>query len=251
MRERSIVVHRLESVDSTNEEAKRLARMGAAHGEAVVADVQTAGKGRRGRRWLSPPGQNLYLSVVLRPEIPPARAPLLVAVSAVAVAEALRSFGAEAKIKWPNDVEVGGRKICGILLELSLRDERVDFAVAGFGVNLEGDLSTLGAEIAERATTLERELGIRPGRDEVMRRILSTLEERLGQFEREGFAPIRARYLELSSTVGARVRLFEPERTIEGVALDVDDEGALWVEVDGGGIERHLTGDLVTLRRVE
>jgi len=245
------VVHRLDSVESTNDEARRLARAGAGHFEAVVADVQTAGRGRRGRTWIGLPGQNLFLSVILRPDLPAARAPRLVAVCAVAVAEALRSFGADARIKWPNDVEVGGRKICGILLELSAGGKKVDFAVAGIGVNLEGDLAALGPEAAARATTLERELAIRPGRDEVMRRVLDELWAQVERFEREGFEPVRRRYLELSSTVGARVRLVEPDRTIEGVAVDVDGDGALWVEVNGGGVERFLSGDLVTLRRIE
>ncbi|MFO7155332.1 MAG: biotin--[acetyl-CoA-carboxylase] ligase [Pseudomonadota bacterium] len=250
MRPRFVVHHRQE-VDSTNEEARRLARAGAGHFEAVVADVQTAGRGRRGRSWIGLSGQNLFLSVILRPDMPAARAPRLVAVCAVAVAEALRSFGADARIKWPNDVEVSGRKICGILLELSARGENVDFAVAGIGVNLEGDLCALGPEVAARATTLQAELGIRPGRDEVLRRILEALWAQVDRLQREGFDPIRQRYLELSSTVGARVRLAEPERMVEGVAVDVDGEGALWVEIDGGGRERFLSGDLVTLRRIE
>lgn len=237
-------------LDSTNEEAKRLARMGALHGEAVVADRQTRGKGRRGRTWLGPDGENLFLSVILRPDLPPTRAPQLVAVAAIAVAEALRSFGAPARIKWPNDVELDGRKVAGILLELAAAPDRIDYAVVGIGVNLEGDLEALGEEIDARATTLERATGRRPGRDAVMHAVLEGLGAWCECLEREGFSPVRARYLELSSTVGARVRMIEAEREIEGEAVGVDEEGALRVLLDSGEEVRFLSGDLVTLRKV-
>lgn len=237
-------------LESTNEEAKRIARLGALHGEAVVADRQTRGKGRRGRSWQGLGGENLFLSVILRPELPPTQAPRLVAVAAVAVAEALEDFGASSRIKWPNDVEVGGRKIAGILLELSAQAERIDFAVVGVGLNLEGDLEALGEEIAARATTLERELGMNPGRDALMFRILDHLRTWSDRLEAEGFAPVRERYLELSSTVGARVRMMEAEQVLEGEAIDVDEEGALWVRLDGGEDVRFVSGDLVTLRKV-
>lgn len=245
------MVHRYASLDSTNEEAKRLARGGAAHGEAVVADEQRAGKGRRGRSWLGLEGENLYLSVILRPELPAAHAPRLVAVAAVSVAEALESLGLEARLKWPNDVEVGGRKVCGILLELGASGEGIDYAVVGIGVNLEGRLEALGEEVAARATTLARELGASPGREEVLRRILDRLDHWQACLGREGFAPVRARYLALSSTVGARVRMIEPDRILEGIAFDVDRDGALWVRDAGGREARFLSGDVVTLRRIE
>lgn len=247
----SRLVHRYESVDSTNEVAKQLARAGAAHGEAVIADEQRAGKGRRGRSWLGLPGQNLFLSVILRPELPPAHAPRLVAVAAVSVAEALGSFGLRAQVKWPNDVEIEGKKVCGILLELRAKEGAIDFAVVGIGVNVEGPIEELGEEVAARATTLERELGQSPGREEVLRRILDALDRWQARLAKEGFGPVRARYLALSSTVGARVRMIEPERVLEGIAFDVDQDGALWVRDEEGREERFLSGDVVTLRKIE
>lgn len=244
------IIHRFESLPSTNEEAKRLARAGAAHGEVVIADRQPAGKGRRGRSWLDLGGRNLFLSAILRPELPAAKAPRLVAVAAVSVAEALESLGLEARLKWPNDVEIQGKKVCGILLELAAKGEAIDFAVVGIGVNLEGRPEAFGEEVAERATTLERELGRRTDREEVLRRILDRLDHWQAFLGSQGFAPVRERYRFLSSTIGARVRMIESDRILEGLALDVDEDGALWVKDDEGREERFLSGDVVSLRSI-
>jgi len=247
MRPRFVVHHRQE-VDSTNEEARRLARAGAGHFEAVVADVQTAGRGRRGRSWIGLSGQNLFLSVILRPDMPAARAPRLVAVCAVAVAEALRSFGADARIKWPNDVVVHGRKLAGILTELSAMGSRIAFVVLGVGLNVNLAPSQLPEELRDNATSLLRERGREVEREALVAELLESLEAHFSRHEREGFEKIRERYRELSATIGRRVRLVEAERQVEGVAVDVDETGALLFRHDGGVIERVLTGDVTSLR---
>src|SRR5690606_30796939 len=123
--------------------------------EIVVAEEQTQGRGRRGRSWSSPPGKNLYCSLVLRPELPPARAAELTLVAAVALAETLRDAGVNAEIKWPNDVQVGGKKIAGILTELSADTEKVHFVIVGIGVNLNCDAGDFPPELRETATSLK------------------------------------------------------------------------------------------------
>lgn len=241
-------IHDLPTVDSTNEEAKRLARLGAAHGEVVLAREQTAGKGRRGRSWIGLPGQQLYLSVILRLPLEPRDAPQLVSLAAVAVAEALARWEVDARIKWPNDLQVQGKKISGILLELAATPRGVEFLVAGIGVNLEGRREELPQDIRDRTTTLEEASGRRIPRDEVAAAILQRLDHWLERLASEGFEAIRLRYVELSAVLGERVRMIEAERVIEGEAVGVDEAGALLVQVEGGGVERFLTGDVTSLR---
>ena len=147
-------LHAFETVDSTNVVAFRLAVEGAEHGELVVAETQTNGRGRRGRRWSSPGHLNLYCSFVLRPELPPQRAPELTLLTAVAVAESLRAAGVPADIKWPNDLLVAGRKVAGILTELSADLDRIHFVVVGIGINLNAGREDFPPELAENPDAL-------------------------------------------------------------------------------------------------
>ena len=243
---RALFVH--EVLPSTNDEALRLARGGAVHGTVVVAEQQTAGRGRRGRGWSSPPGVNLYLSLVLRPALAPQRAPELVPTLAVAAAETLRAAGADAGIKWPNDLEIDGRKAGGILTELSASGERIQFVVAGLGLNVNVEPADLPEEVRERATSLRIAIGHAVSRPALVADLLARIEGWLDLHQRAGFAPVRARYRELSVTLGRRVRLIEDEATVEGVAEDIDESGALLLRRDDGVLERARTGDVTSLR---
>lgn len=243
------VLHHFDSVGSTNEVAFRLAQDGAAHGEAVVAEQQTAGKGRRGRAWVSPPGKNLAVSVVLRPELPPQRAPELTLVAAVALAEAAREAGVEAAIKWPNDVQLEGRKLAGILTELSAEPERVHFVVLGLGVNLNTTLEDFPPELAGTATSLRLARGGEPlPRALFLASLLNRLEEWLDLHAEEGFGPVRARWKALSSTLGQDVLVRTDRAELRGRAEDVDEVGALLVRTEAGALERVLAGDVEQLR---
>src|SRR4051794_14278733 len=137
---------------STNDEAAAWARAGAPHGALVIADAQTGGRGRLGRTWHSPPGENLYFSTVLRPEIPPHRAPPLTLAVGVALADAVREAGCDAQLKWPNDLLLDGKKVAGILTEMTTSGGRVEFVVIGIGVNL--DARAFPAELDGRATSI-------------------------------------------------------------------------------------------------
>ncbi len=148
-------IHHSDELPSTNDEAHRLADLGALHGEVVVAEAQTRGRGRRGRDWVAPPGKSLTFSVILRPTIAPARAPEITLVAAVALAEALRELGAHAtRIKWPNDLECKGRKIAGLLTELRAEVDRVRHVVLGIGVNVGLQMSDFPEELRPVATSL-------------------------------------------------------------------------------------------------
>jgi len=243
------VVHALETAPSTNEVAFQLAADGAAHGEVVIAEQQTRGKGRRGRSWASPPRVNLYFSAILRPELPPQRAPELTLTAAVALAETLRDSGVEALIKWPNDVQVDGKKIAGILTELSADPDQVHFVVLGMGVNLNCKVADLGPELAATATSLcEARGGEKVPRALFTAALFGRLEQRLDQHARDGFAPIRQAWRQLSSTLGHEVLVRTDGAELRGVAEDVDEAGALLVRTPSGAVERVLAGDVEQVR---
>ncbi|WNG47989.1 biotin--[acetyl-CoA-carboxylase] ligase [Archangium minus] len=241
-------IHFHPSLPSTNEAAFRLAADGAEHGEVVITEQQTAGKGRRGRTWVSPTGLNLYFSVILRPELPPQRAPELTLVAAVALAEALRETDADARIKWPNDVQLGGRKVAGILTELSAEPERVHFVVLGIGVNLNAGPEDFPPEVAATATSLSQVLGRRVNRALFTATLWGRLEEWLDLHHEVGFDPVRQRWKELSSTLGQEVLVRTDRSELRGVAEDIDGSGALLVRTAEGSLERVLAGDVEQLR---
>ncbi len=237
----------LDETTSTSEVAFRLASENAApHGQLVVAEAQTQGRGRLGRTWVSPGGVNLYFSLVLRPALAPARAPELSLVAGVALAEALADFGAGARIKWPNDVELGGKKVAGVLAEMSAVSERLLFAVLGIGINVNVD--PLPSEIAPIATSLKRELGRPVSRPRLLAATLAGLEAWMDRLEDQGFDPVRQRWKELSSTLGGWVDVQIDGRVLSGEAVDIDEGGALLVRT-GQGVERVLVGDVRSARR--
>jgi BirA family biotin operon repressor/biotin-[acetyl-CoA-carboxylase] ligase len=222
---------RLPSVDSTQRYAAELAAAGTADGTAVVADTQTQGRGRRGRVWLDTPGESLLLSVILRTTLPVAQMPTLSIAAGVAVAEALiASAGVEARLKWPNDVLVGGRKVAGVLLE-----RHGDAVILGIGVNV---AQTSSRALAPQATSIAIEGG-RPDREAILGAVLAAVATWRGRLEREGFEPVRARWTALASMVGRRVTADGKV----GTALGLDDDGALLIDT-ATGAARVLAGDV-------
>jgi BirA family biotin operon repressor/biotin-[acetyl-CoA-carboxylase] ligase len=241
-------IHFHESLPSTNAAAFRLAADGAEHGEVVITEQQTAGKGRRGRVWVSPPGMNLAFSAILRPDLPPQRAPELTLVAAVALAETLREAEADALIKWPNDVQIAGRKVAGILTELSAEPDRVHFVVLGIGVNLNAGPEDFPPEVAATATSLSQALGRRVNRALFTTSLWNRLEEWLDLHHEVGFEPVRERWKQLSATLGQEVLVRTDRSELRGVAEDIDAAGALLVRTAGGSVERVLAGDVEQLR---
>ena len=243
-------IHAFAELESTNDEAHRLAEAGALHGEVVIAEEQTKGRGRKGRSWLAPKGLGLTMSVILRPVLPPQRAPELTIVAAVAVCEAVRELGAvHARIKWPNDLECGGHKLAGLLTELRAENDRIRHAILGIGLNVSVKPDDFPEELRDRATSLLIETGNKTPRPLVCASLLEHLEEWLNLHETEGFAAVAERWRELSSTLGLRVRIHAESSSFEGEAVDLDADGALLVKDDQGSVQRVVAADIEHLRQ--
>jgi birA, biotin-[acetyl-CoA-carboxylase] ligase region len=236
------VVH-LESTGSTNTVARQLAEEGADEGTVVIAETQTGGKGRLGRHWVTRTG-GAWLSVILKPGIDPAHAASITLLAAVSVTEALREMGAEAAIKWPNDVLVNGKKICGILTEMSAETDAVSFIVLGIGVNLNNDVPL------ETATTLKAELGQKVDRVKFVQILLESLEEDYLAFKEQGFTPILWSWRRYSDTLGRPVEATYQGEVIRGVAQDIADDGALIVKTKDGTTRKIVSGDCIHLRKL-
>jgi BirA family biotin operon repressor/biotin-[acetyl-CoA-carboxylase] ligase len=243
-------LHCSDELPSTNDRARELADAGASHGEVVVAESQSAGRGRRGRNWASPPGRNLYLSVILRPNLPPQRAPEITLVASVAACDACRKAGVEVGIKWPNDLLVGGRKVAGILTELSAEPDLVHWVVLGIGVNLNSGPGDFPAELRGQATSLSIERCQPVPRALFAAALLSELEQWLDRHAAEGFGPIREAWRERSVTLGREVRVDAEGGEISGVAEDIDASGALLVR-GKSGLARVVSGDVRMVPRVD
>lgn len=241
------VLHWYEELGSTNDRARELAEAGAEHGEVVVAEAQTAGRGRRGRGWVSPPRKNLYVSVVLRPDLPPSRAPELTLVASVAVCEALRQAGVDAGIKWPNDVLASGKKIAGILTELAAEPDRVSWVVVGMGINVNARQEDFPDDLRAQATSVLLERGHPAPRALLAAACFTALESWVDRHAEEGFGPVRTAWRERSVTLGQRVVVKVDGGELTGVAEDIDEAGALLVR-GPSGLERILTGDVALLR---
>jgi BirA family transcriptional regulator, biotin operon repressor / biotin---[acetyl-CoA-carboxylase] ligase len=246
-----------DEVGSTQQRARELARAGAPHGTLVVSKVQTGGRGRLGRRWGSPAG-GLWMSLVLRPGISTRVAARVTQTAAVGVAKALREIGVEAKIKWPNDLLVDGRKICGILAESSVESvpvaakkvgagegRRVDFIVLGVGLNANLDPKDLGVPENE-AATLRSELGRDADLLALLDSLLSHLDFELGRIEE--FGAVLDDWQAFNCTLGERVRVRKFGEVLEGEALDLGPEGALLLKTSDGVIEL-FEGEVEQLRR--
>jgi BirA family biotin operon repressor/biotin-[acetyl-CoA-carboxylase] ligase len=229
-----------EEIGSTQERARELAREGAPHGTLVISKVQTGGRGRLGRRWGSPPG-GLWMSLVLRPSVSARVAVRTTQAAAVGVAKALRGFGVEARIKWPNDLLVDWRKICGILAEAGVpvvaqrlppaAEQPLDFVILGVGLNANVDPQDLGVPEREVAT-LRSELGHDVDLLELLESLLSHLDAELARLE--DFRAILGDWRALNCTLGNRVRVRRSGEVLEGIALDLGPEGELLLKTDAG-----------------
>jgi BirA family biotin operon repressor/biotin-[acetyl-CoA-carboxylase] ligase len=245
----------LDRTDSTNRVAGERARAGAPHGYCVIAEGQTAGRGRQGRSFFSPPYLNLYTSIVLRPTLSLAEAPTLILTAGVAVAEAVAAcVGGEdaVEVKWPNDVLLGGRKTSGILMELVAEATRVGHLVLGIGVNLNVDRARFPDDFRETATSLASYLGRPVERAAFARRLFGTLEDVLDLHAARGFAALRPRFDRFYRMAGRPVVVSEPGGArLEGVALAPDADGALTVRRPDGAVVRVLAGDVTLSARSE
>ena len=240
----------LASTSSTNDVAARLAEAGAEEGTVVVADMQTAGRGRHGRHWFSPPGAGLYVSMIVRPEAGLSSADnptaLLTLASGVATATAVRaSTGLPAQIKWPNDVLVGGRKLAGILAESAMQGGALQFVVIGLGVNLEP--AAYPPDLASRVTSVGAETSRPADRALLLAEILSAMAGRYADLRAGKFDAILSAWRELAWSVPGKVEWDSPCGVVRGIAEDIDRDGALLVRA-GEKIVRIVSGEVRWIR---
>jgi BirA family biotin operon repressor/biotin-[acetyl-CoA-carboxylase] ligase len=238
-----------ERVDSTNRLGRELGRQGEKEGLVILAESQSQGKGRRGRVWESPSGVNLYISIILKPSLSPAVAQKITLLTGVAVANALtKTSGLEAKIKWPNDIFIHGKKAAGILAEMETEGSTIRFIVLGVGVNVNWKMEDVSPDLQALATSLQAETGKTFSRAQVASDILMELEKEYKLFLGEGFSPrLREEWNRLSWINEKWVRIQAIDQEFEGRVLGVDGEGALLLMDRKGEEQRFIAGD-VSLR---
>jgi BirA family biotin operon repressor/biotin-[acetyl-CoA-carboxylase] ligase len=238
----------VEAVGSTNDAAMAAGHAGEAEGLAILADRQEGGRGRSGRAWASLPGLGLYTSILLRPDVPPQRAPLLTIVAGLAVIDAIRAFvRVEPSLKWPNDVLLDGRKVAGILTEMATLGQQIKHVVVGIGINVHHRLTDFPAEVQTTATSIGLTAGHRAERGEIAVALYGALDRWYTAFcngERAGIlAEARAR----TATLGRPVTVLAASEQWRGTALDLDVDGALLVR-DERGVVRRVLADDVSIR---
>ena len=235
----------LESTGSTNDVALALGSDGAPHGTVVAADTQTSGRGRFGREWVSPPGLNAYLSIILRPSLLLKDTPLITLMCGVASAEALeQQAGVEVKLKWPNDRQAGGRKLGGILVESRLEAGELQFAVAGIGININSLEEDFTPEVRGIATSLKMETTAQHSRSGIFKAVAESVIQATEALERGGAGDMLALWRKRSATTGCSVRADDSGRVYEGTAEDIDDSGRLLIRMDSGEVIKLISGDV-------
>lgn len=233
-----------DELDSTNTRAALLAEQGAEGGCVVLAEQQSAGKGRLGRRWESPSGVNLYLSIILRPAIPPRHAPLLTFLSSLAVARTIEAESSlRPTVKWPNDVLLHGCKVAGLLNEMNAETERINYVILGIGVNLNMAQEQFPADLRYPATSLRLAGGQPIDRIRFCRRLLEEIDRLYRHYPANAEA-ILAGWRGYFDMAGKEVEAATPDRTIRGIATGLDADGALLLRRSDGAIERILAGDV-------
>jgi len=233
------------SIDSTNNKCHELAKEGAPHGTLVVAEEQVGGKGRLGRVWFSPKGKNIIMSLILRPNLEIQRCPQLTLLTAVAIVEVLQEdYGIDAHIKWPNDVLIKGKKICGILTELNAEADRINWVIIGVGINVNVEEEDFPPQVLEVATSLRLEKGEKLYRVPLMQKILKRMEELYELYEGEGFLPIKNRWEKQAITIGKTVTIRTLQETFTGKAEGINDSGVLLVRKPDGTLKQVYSADV-------
>ena len=235
-------VHFARETDSTNLWIKRLAKEGAPEGTLALAEFQSAGRGRLGRSWEVPEGTSVMMSILLRPKFEPQYAPMLTLVMGMAVAKAVKKFGFDVSIKWPNDVVVSHKKICGILTEMGVRDGKIDYAVIGVGINV--NIKEFPEEMADKATSLYLESGKEFDRSQIPGLVMEAFEEYYEKFAATcDLSGLKEEYESILANYNQPVRVLAKE-PYEGVARGITDGGELLVEKTDGTIVAVSAGEV-------
>lgn len=233
-----------EETGSTNQDAKKMAEEGAEHGTLVVANMQNAGRGRWGRTWLSPAGEAVYMSLLLRPPCEPEQASALTLVMALAVLETVKELKPQnCGIKWPNDIVMSGKKICGILTEMCVKKGDIDYVIIGVGIN--ANQSSFAEEIADTATSILLQIGKRADRAWLICRIMHYFEQMYAEFEKTwDLTGLIERYHQSLLNKNRQVRVLDPKGEYEGVALGINPQGELLVRKQDGELIEVYAGEV-------
>ena len=235
-------VHFARETDSTNLWIKRLAKEGASEGTLALAEFQSAGRGRLGRSWEVPEGTSVMMSILLRPKFEPQYAPTLTLVMGMAVAKAVKNLGFDVSIKWPNDVVVSHKKICGILTEMGVRDGKIDYAVIGVGINV--NIKEFPEEMADKATSLYLESGKEFDRSQIPGLVMEAFEKYYEKFAATcDLSGLKEEYESILANYNQSVRVLAKE-PYEGVARGITDGGELLVEKTDGTIVAVSAGEV-------
>jgi BirA family biotin operon repressor/biotin-[acetyl-CoA-carboxylase] ligase len=237
----------LSQTDSTNAYAASMAKAGAQEGTVVVSHIQNAGYGRMNRQWVSPRG-GLWFSIILRPGMAPKNASVITLMGACGVVRTLKStLDMEAKIKWPNDVLISGKKVCGILTEMRTEGNNIEYIILGIGINVNFTTKEMPEDIREKTTTLSMELGEDMSIEELLKSLILDIDYLYDKLLSGDPEFIINMWKSTSDTLGRNVRINTLKENVDGIAVDVDGAGALIVETEEGEIKTILAGDCVYL----
>ncbi|WZL72786.1 biotin--[acetyl-CoA-carboxylase] ligase [Clostridiaceae bacterium 35-E11] len=239
-------VYYFDSVDSTNNMGKKLAAEGASEGTIVIAEEQTGGRGRLGRQWVSPKKTGIWMSIVLRPDIGPAEAPKITQITAAAVTLAIRKLTeCEVGIKWPNDIIIQKKKVCGVLTEMSAELNSVNYIIVGIGINVNNESDDFPIEIQDIATSIKNCTGKKVSRKMLVKEILKAFEELYIDFiQTKNIKKSVAVCKKYSVTLGKKVRIIDRTKEITAEAIDLTEDGELMVKNEAGEIQRVLSGEV-------
>jgi len=245
-------IFRYVRVTSTQDKAKKFARKGLAEGTVIIAETQTQGKGRLGRRWVSPKG-GIWLSVILRPEITPMEVPKITVIGSLAVAKAIAELTRrEVNLKWPNDILIRTlpgiefKKVCGILTEMVSEVSQVNYVITGLGINVNNRIPPI---LRANAISLKEAIGRNLPKQKLLRKVLEKFDKYYLDFRKQGMGPILKECKGMSAVLGREVKIECADKIIEGKALDIDEYGALIVETEDGK-KRVVAGDVTILSKV-
>ncbi|WP_287823558.1 biotin--[acetyl-CoA-carboxylase] ligase [Clostridium sp.] len=238
------IIH-FDSIDSTNNKAKELASLDEKNGTVIISEEQTMGKGRMGRNFISPKGKGIWMSIILKPDINPLNVAMVTQIGAAAINKAFREMKIETLIKWPNDILLNKKKICGILTEMSAELTKVNFLVMGIGINVNLDEADFTEEVREMATSVKIETGKSLSRKEIVSRILNNFEVLYEDFiEREDVEKTISICRENSILIGREIRVIKRENSINAKVLDIDNKGELVVQYEDGKRENLISGEI-------
>nr|WP_249310341.1 biotin--[acetyl-CoA-carboxylase] ligase [Bacillus sp. FJAT-49736] len=238
-------IHYFESTDSTQKIAHRLAQDGCPHGTLVIAEEQTNGRGRLARNWHSPKYTGIWMSLVLRPTLPPGKAPQFTLIAAVAVSQAIEDIcGISPDIKWPNDLLLNGKKITGILTELQADSDKINAIIMGIGMNVNQKKDDFPLELQQVATSLSIESGKEISRSDLVKRILEKLEKYYLLYLEQGFAPLKLLWESYAVSLGKDIVARTISGNISGKALGITDDGVLKIQDNTGKIHEIYSADI-------